>query len=262
MLDFELKAQYDLVDLEKLVALLRSENGCPWDRIQTHESIRRNFIEEAYEVAEAIDQKDPEHLKEELGDVLLQVMFHSRIEEEAGNFNINDVADAICKKLVYRHPHIFEGTKVIDTNEVLENWEELKRLERNQETIGSGMDHVAGSLPALWRAEKIQSKAAKAGFDWDDITAALSKLSEELEELKTAVLNDSNKEEELGDLLFAAVNVARYISCDPEIALNASSDKFIFRFKHLERRAHELGRELTEMSLPEMDKLYDEAKKL
>jgi tetrapyrrole methylase family protein/MazG family protein len=225
MIDFELKAQYDLFDLNKLVALLRSENGCPWDRVQTHESIRRNLIEEAYEAAEAIDQKDPGHLKEELGDVLLQVMFHSRIEEEAGNFNVNDVADAVCKKLIYRHPHIFGDIKVDSAEEVLDNWEELKRQERNQETVGSGMDHVAKSLPALWRAEKIQAKAAKIGFDWDDITGALDKLSEELNELKAAVKNGTNTEEELRDLLFSAVNAATLIGCDPETALNATSDK-------------------------------------
>lgn len=262
MLNFQRKAQYDLYDLEKLIALLRSDQGCPWDREQTHESIRRNFIEEVYEAAEAIDEKDAAHLKEELGDVLLQVMFHARIEEEAGSFKADDVADAVCKKLIYRHPHIFGDVQVGSTEEVLENWDELKRRERNQETVASLMDHVAKSLPALWRAEKIQSKAAKAGFDWDNVSGALEKLTEELEELKAAIEQGTNMQEELGDLLFSAVNTARFIGCDPETALNQSSDKFISRFKHLEKRAGELGKRLTDMTLQEMDKLYDEAKKL
>lgn len=260
MVNFELKARYGVYDLEKLIALLRSDEGCPWDREQTHESIRRNFLEEAYEAVEAIDEKDAEHLKEELGDVLVQVLFHSRIEEEAGSFNLDDVADAVCRKLIYRHPHVFGDVQVSGSEQVIINWDKLKKHEKNQDTVGSEMDMVAKSLPALWRAEKIQAKAAKTGFDWTDITGAMEKLEEEINELKSAIAGNGDMEEELGDLLFTAVNIARFIGCDPEEALHRSSEKFVRRFKKLEERIGKLGKKLTDMTLAEMDKLYNEEK--
>lgn len=262
MVDFECKKRYGVNDLEKIVALLRSENGCPWDKEQTHESIRRNFLEEAYEAVEAIDEKDPEHLKEELGDVLMQVMFHARLEEEIGSFNLDDVADAVCKKLIYRHPHVFGEVKVNNSEDVLLNWDELKRTEKSQSTTASAMDSVAASLPALWRAEKIQNKAKKVGFDWPDISGALDKLSEETEELKEAIATGKGIEEELGDLLFSAVNVARFTEIDPEEALHSACLKFIGRFKYVEQEAAKMGRELKDMSLEEMDRLYVKAKGL
>ena len=214
MVDFTQKAQYTVEDLRRIVALLRAPGGCPWDGAQTHESIRRNFIEEAYEVAEAIDEQSPAHLKEELGDVLLQVVFHASLEEDAGRFDLDDVADGICKKLIFRHPHVFGEVSVSGTGEVLSNWEELKRKEKGQATNTDALEAVARSLPALWRAEKVQKKAKKAGFDWPDVSGALDKLSEELEELKTAVAEGTNVEEELGDLLFSAVNVSRFVKVD------------------------------------------------
>jgi tetrapyrrole methylase family protein/MazG family protein len=216
MLSFEYKERYGVDDFRAIIALLRGENGCPWDREQNHESIRRNLLEEAYEVCEAIDQADASHLKEELGDLLMQVIFHARIEEEKGVFNLDDVADAACRKLIFRHPHVFGDLNVSGSAEVLRNWDELKLKERSQSTVSEVMDGVAESLPALWRAEKIQKKAAKVGFDWPDASGAMDKLREELGELFAAVAEKDreNAEEELGDLLFAAVNTARFLAID------------------------------------------------
>ena len=260
MVDFQYKDSYDVRDLEEIVRILRAPGGCPWDAEQTHESIRRNFLEEAYEAVEAIDEKNPDHLKEELGDVLLQVLFHARMEQEAGRFNLDDVADGVCKKLIYRHPHVFGDVSVTGTGEVLTNWEELKRKEKGQATNTDALDAVARSLPALWRAEKVQKKAKKAGFDWPDISGALDKLSEELEELKTAVAQGTNVEEELGDLLFSAVNVSRFLKADPEVALGKATDKFIGRFSKVEEQAAAQNQSMEGMTLEELDKLWEHAK--
>ena len=181
MIDFVRKESYGLKDLEEIVSLLRAPGGCPWDGEQTHESLRRGLLEESYEVVEAIDEASPEHLKEELGDVLLQEVFHADIEQDAGRFTLDDVADGICKKLIFRHPHVFGDTAVTGSDEVLVNWEELKREEKGQQTYTDTLTAVARSLPALWRAEKVQKKAKKAGFDWPDASGAVDKLSEELE---------------------------------------------------------------------------------
>ena len=258
MVDWVSKNSYGIKDLEDIVRILREPGGCPWDQEQTHASIRRNFLEEAYEAVEAIDEESPEHLKEELGDVLLQVFLHARMEEEEGRFTLDDVADGICKKLIYRHPHVFSTVDVSGTEEVLSNWEALKRTEKHQETYTDTLSAVARSLPALWRAEKVQKKARKAGFDWDDAQGALDKLSEEVEELKAAVAQGSNIQEELGDLLFAAVNVSRFVKVDTEDALNAATDKFIRRFAKVEELAGD--KPMNEMSLEELDKLWDQAK--
>ena len=221
----------------------------PWDMEQTHASIRRNFLEEAYEVAEAIDEGDPEHLKEELGDVLLQVVFHTSIEEDAGRFDLDAVADGICKKLIYRHPHVFGDVSVSSTGEILSNWEELKQKEKGQATQADAVDAVARSLPALWRAEKIKKKAAKAGFDWRDVSGALDKLSEELDELRRAALEgDGDPAEELGDVLFAAVCVGRFLDADPEDALHAACGKFAARFRKTEELAAGRGLSLDKLS--------------
>lgn len=260
MINFEKKNCYDIDDLKKIVEILRAPGGCPWDREQDHKSIRRNLLEEAYEAAEAIDEDDSEHLREELGDVLLQVVFHAQMEEEAGRFDLDGVADGICKKLIYRHPHVFGDVTVSDSGEVLRNWEELKQKEKHQETAADSIEAVAASLPGLWRAEKMQKKAAKVGFDWSDVSGALDKLSEELEELKAAVAEKSNTEEELGDLLFAAVNVARFIRTDAEEALGGACDKFARRFRRVEEAAAAQGKALQNMKLPEMDALWDSVK--
>jgi len=228
--------------------------------VQTHTSIRKNFIEETYEVADAIDLADASLLCEELGDVLLQVALHTRMEEEQGAFTFGDVCTGICKKLIFRHPHVFGEVSVSGTGEVLSNWEELKRKEKGQATNTDALEAVARSLPALWRAEKVQKKAKKAGFDWPDVSGALDKLSEELEELKTAVAEGTNVEEELGDLLFSAVNVSRFVKVDTEEALNGATDKFIGRFRKVEEEAARQGRALEGMSLAELDKLWEHAK--
>ncbi len=258
MVDWVSKNAYGFKDLVDIVRLLRSPGGCPWDIEQTHDSIRRNFLEETYEAVEAIDEKSSDHLKEELGDVLLQIVLHARMEEEAGRFDMDDVADGICKKLIYRHPHVFAQTQVSGSEEVLQNWEALKRVEKSQETYTDTLNAVARSLPALWRAEKVQKKARKAGFDWPDVTGALDKLTEELEELKAAVAQGTNIEEELGDLLFAAVNVSRFVEVDTEDALNQATEKFIRRFARVEELAGDTP--MTDMSLAEMDRLWAQAK--
>ena len=254
------KDAYGVKDLEEIVRLLRAPGGCPWDREQTHQSLRRGMLEEAYEVVEAIDQDSPEHLKEELGDVLLQVVFHADIERDAGRFDLDDVADGICKKLIYRHPHVFGDVQVSGTGEVLSNWEELKRREKGQATNTDALEAVARSLPALWRAEKVQKKAAKAGFDWPEVSGALDKLSEELAELRAAVAAGTNVEEELGDLLFSAVNVARFVKTDPEEALSSACDKFIRRFRLVEQAAAQSGQAMEDMDLKKLDKLWEQAK--
>ncbi len=262
MVNFVCKSSYDMDDFRKIIAVLRSPGGCPWDIEQTHESIRRNLLEEAYEVCEAIDQKDSEHLKEELGDLMMQVFFHSQIEEEKGVFTVDDVADAAVKKLIFRHPHVFGDVKVDGSGDVLKNWDELKQREKEQTTVTKTMTDVAESLPALWRAEKIQKKAKKVGFDWPEVSGAADKLREEGEELREALRenNISHIEEELGDLLFAAVNVARFAGVDPEQALHRSCEKFIRRFEYIENEAADIGKNLKDMSLDDMEALYQQGK--
>ncbi len=260
MIDSWKKERYGFDDLVGIMKLLRSENGCPWDLGQTHESIRRNFLEEAYEAVEAIDDHDSAHLCEELGDVMLQVVFHAQIEKDAGGFDISDVTDGICRKLILRHPHIFGDVNVKDADEVLRNWDEIKKVEKGQKSHSDTLSAVAKSLPALIRAEKIQHKAAKAGFDWPDIKGALSKLSEETTELLEAVEGHGDAKDELGDVLFSAVNVARFLDADPEEALMQACEKFIRRFRHVEERVFMDGKKLEELSLDKMDKLWDESK--
>ena len=257
MVDFERKDRYDMNDLLRVMALLRSPGGCPWDREQDHHSIRRNMLEEAYEAAEAIDQEDPAHLKEELGDVLLQVVFHARMAQEAGQFDFSDVVDGVTQKLVFRHPHVFGGQSAADSAGALSTWDAQKRVEKDQRTTGDAMDAVARSLPALMRAEKVQSKAAKAGFDWPGVGPALDKLGEELEELKTAVREGTNVQEELGDLLFAAAKVGRFLEVDSELALHAACEKFIRRFRRVETLAQG---DMKDRPLSELEDFWRQAK--
>ena len=221
MVDFEQKDKYSVADLLRIMEILRAPDGCMWDRAQDHHSIRQNFIEETYEVCEAIDDEDTEHLKEELGDVLLQVVFHTQMEKEKGVFDMDDVADGICKKLIFRHPHIFGDVKVGSTDEILSNWDDLKRKEKKQETDTSTLESVSKSLPSLIRAQKLQKKAAKVGFDWPDVSGALDKVEEELAEVRAAIGGDGDVEEEIGDLIFAVTNVSRFVKVDSERAADS-----------------------------------------
>lgn len=257
VLDFLCKESYDLRDFVALVSYLRSPRGCPWDQVQTHESIRRNFLEETYEACEAIDAGDLVHMRKELGDVLMQVLFHTDIEREAGHFDIDDVADAACKKLVYRHPHVFRRDEPDAPD-----WDTMKQRERAQTTTAEAMDSVARSLPALWRCDKIQAKAAKTGFEWPDVHAALDKVDEETRELRAAVASGDTEAigDELGDLLFAAVKVARFAGIDPEQAAHAACEKFIRRFAAMETAAANDGTALEQCTLEQMLTLWQQAK--
>ena len=262
MIDFRNKSRYDASDLVELMRVLRGPEGCPWDREQTHKSIRRNLLEEAYEAASAIDEENSQELLEELGDILLQVIFHADIAKDNGRFNLDDVIDATCKKLLRRHPHVFGNINVSSGQESLDVWEDIKRSEKRHETVAEAMDSVARALPALWRAEKIQKKAGKVGFDWPDYTGALSALHSELSEMESAIETGDNETiyEELGDLLFSVVNTARFFNIDPEDALNTSCDKFTSRFKCLEEMATQQNKKLPDMTLDEMEILYQKSK--
>lgn len=252
----------DFHDLIEIMDTLRGEEGCPWDREQTHETLRRYLIEECYEVIEAIDEQDDDKLIEELGDVLLQVVFHARIGKEEGYFDIYDITEGICNKMIERHPHIF-GDVIADTSEqVLSNWEDIKKKEKGFKTYTEELKAIARSLPALTRAEKVQAKAKKVGFDWDKVEIAMDKVIEELEEVKNVYKgnNRAKIQEEVGDLIFSTVNVSRFLDIDPEFALNYTIEKFISRFQYIEARALEKGIKLQEMTLEQMDKFWEEAK--
>ena len=262
MADFEFKKNYNVQDLLEIMRILRAPGGCPWDAEQTHESIKKNLIEETYEVIEAINKDDKELLCEELGDLLMQVVFHAQMEQEAGTFDFNDVADGVCQKLVERHPHVFGEVEISGVDDVLTNWDAIKMKTKKQKTTTDSMLSVPRELPALMRAAKLQKKAAGIGFDWDDVSGALDKLEEEIAELRVAISNNDgcNMTEELGDVLFSAVNVSRFIKTDAEEALTAASDKFLSRFTKVEKLASERGIDMKSAELEVLDALWDEAK--
>lgn len=262
MLDFELKNSYTVQDLVEIMRLLREPGGCPWDAEQTHESIKKNLIEETYEVIEAINKGDKALLCEELGDLLMQVVFHAQMEKEIGEFDFDAVSDGVCKKLIERHPHVFGEVAVSGVDDVLTNWDDIKRKSKGQKTTTQSMLSVPRELPALMRATKLQKKAADVGFDWSDVSGALDKLEEEIGELRAAIDNNDaeNMTEELGDVLFSAVNVSRFIKSDAEEALTAASDKFLARFTKVEALANERGIDMNASTLEELDRLWDEAK--
>ena len=244
-------------ELVDIVRRLRVE--CPWDREQTHDSIKQNTLEETYEVVEAIDDKDYEELRKELGDMLLHVVFHSLIAEKEGTFKLNEVIDGIKEKLIRRHPHIFGDVKAEDTKEVLKNWEAIK-LEEGRENLLAG---IPKNLPSLSRAYRIQEKASKVGFDWEHKKDVWKKVIEEIEELQS--IEDSGDmakiEEEMGDILFALTNYSRHLNVNPENALRFTNEKFIKRFTYIEERLKEKGIKITESNLQEMDKYWEESKK-
>ena len=262
--DFELKDRYDINDLISIVKVLRAPGGCPWDREQTHESIKKNFIEETYEVIEAINKKNTALLKEELGDVLLQIALHTEMEREKGTFTFDDVANDIVQKLVIRHPHVFGEVTAKNGEEALDSWNAVKLQTKGMKSQSESMISVPRELPALMRAQKIQHKAAKAGFDWDNADGAFEKLNEEINELKMAVSNGNKPEieDEFGDVLFSCVNISRFLKVDSEEALTGATDKFLSRFTEVERLAGERGINMKEASLSELDALWDEAKKI
>lgn len=254
----------DFYDFINVIEILRGENGCPWDREQTHESIKKAIIEESYEVLDAIENDDVDSLIEELGDVLLQVVFHSIIGKEDGYFDINDVIQGISNKMIHRHPHVFGDAKADTSSEVLVNWDEIKKDEKGISTVTEEMNSIAKALPSLIRAYKVQNKAKKVGFDWDDVRDAMKKVEEELNEIRD-VYNSQNKsiiEGEVGDLLFSCVNVARFLDVDGELALEKTIDKFIRRFSYIEETAIKNNKQLENMTLEEMDELWNNAKNI
>ncbi len=249
--------QYTLEDLLNIMEQLRK--GCPWDKEQTYESLKRYAIEEAYEVVEAVDQPDRMMLADELGDLLLQVVFYAQIGKEKGEFTMDDVLRCVCEKMIHRHPHVFGKEKAETSEDVLRNWAQIKKKEKGQKTQTQAMEGISSSLPSLMRAQKVQESAAKIGFDWDAFPPVLDKLREEVEEF-AAAKTLSEQEEEFGDLLFAAVNVARFTGIQPETALHKGVNKFIQRFGKMEALATQKGLVLAELSLEEMDQLWNEIK--
>ncbi len=262
--DFNFKSNYSIEDLREIMRILRSPEGCPWDREQNHASIKKSLIEETYEVIEAINKEDDGLLCEELGDVLLQVVFHAQLADERNAFGFDEITDGICKKLIERHPHVFGDIKVGNSAEVLVNWEQIKSQSKNRKTQTDKMLSVPRELPALMRSTKLQEKAAKVGFDWENADGAFDKIDEEARELKEAYKSGESEhiKEELGDLLFSVVNVSRFLDVDAEEALTLSADKFLNRFAVVEKLAAERGIDMKSASIEELDKLWDEAKKL
>lgn len=252
----------DFQDLLDIIETLRNPGGCPWDREQTHESLKSALLEECYEVIDAIENEDEDALIEELGDVLLQVVFHASIGKEDGYFDIMDVIGGISNKMINRHPHVFGNEEANTSEQVLVNWDEIKKEEKGIKTLTEEMQNIAKSLPATTRAFKVQKKAKKVGFDWDDVNCAMDKVKEELNEIKE-VYNCEDKsiiEDEVGDLLFACINVARFLEVDGELALDKTIKKFIKRFSYIENEAIKNNKNLKDMTLEEMDKLWEEAK--
>ena len=253
--------RFSLEPVVDVMARLRSPGGCPWDAEQTHATLRRYIIEEVYEVLEAIDEQDPHHLCEELGDLLLQIVFHARMAEENNDFSMQDVVDTVTEKLIRRHPHVFGDISVQDAAEVIVNWDAIKRREKKVKPQ-SALDGVPKGLPALLRANKLQLKAAKVGFDWDDIEPVWAKVAEELAELREAVeTGDKVKmEDELGDVIFAAVNLGRFLGVEAEVALNGTNNKFVRRFQQVEAAVRAKGLKWKELDLAAMDELWEAAK--
>ena len=255
------RTKYLYPDLCTILEKLRAPDGCPWDKVQTHASIKGDLIEECYELCDAIDAEDDEHMIEELGDVLMQIVFHATIAKEQGRFDEHDVSDGIVKKMIYRHPHVFGDVTANTVGEVLSNWDALKSSQRHQTTQTEKLCEVPKRFPALMRAAKVQKRAGKVGFDWSSAKEAFPKIREETDELLEAIGKGENISEEAGDLLFAAVNVIRLLGLDAEQVLHAASDKFIERFGRTEELAAEDGFRLQDLTLEEQDRYWEIAKK-
>lgn len=254
------KEQYTIDDLFEILSVLRGENGCPWDRVQTHESIKKNMIEECYEAVDALDRGNDKDFANELGDVLLQVAFHAQLAQERGAFDFDDVLNEICRKLISRHTHVFGSDKAGNEDEALKNWEENKKKEKHLSSYTAALKDVPAYLPALMRAGKIQKKAAAPGFDWGDISGVYEKIDEEIAELHNAA-TPAEVEEEFGDLLFTVVNLGRFLKVDGETALTNASNKFIRRFEAMEKAVNDQGKELSDISAAEMDLIWKKIKK-
>ncbi len=248
-------------DLVAIMRRLRGPGGCPWDAEQTHESLTRYLLEETYEVIEAIESGSADHIREELGDLLLQPVFHAVIAEETGSFTIRDVIQGVCDKLVRRHPHVFGDLEIRDSSAQVENWERIKKGEKGDKRP-SALSGVPPQLPALLKAQKITEKASRVGFDWEHVDQVMAKVLEELHEFEEAMAGNDNgrMEAELGDLLFAIVNLGRFLSINPEEALRKTINRFQARFCYVEQRLAEQGKQMTSTPLEEMDRLWDQAK--
>lgn len=256
-----MQKDFDITPLTDVMRILREPGGCPWDREQNHKSVRQNFIEEVYEFLEAVDADDEAGMREELGDILMQVVFHARMAQEAGSFDLQDVIDEVTDKLIRRHPHVFGDVNVENSAEVLKNWDAIKKTEKTYRK--SVLDGVTKDLPGLLRAYKLQHKAAKVGFDWTKPEDCWDKVEEEIKELKEAQAqgNKAHIEEEYGDLLFAMVNYGRQIGVEGEVAINGCNNKFERRFRYIEEKVNESGKDWKDFSLDELEAFWQEAKK-
>ncbi len=262
MIDFGEKERYDFDDLRRLIDVLRGEGGCPWDIKQTHDSLKSSTLEEAYELIDAIENEDTANLREELGDVLLHVVFHSKIASDDQTFTLDEVIDELVRKMIRRHPHVFSDAVAKTPDQVLMKWEEIKQVEKQYESQTHKLESVPRAMPALLRAYKVQKKAAKTGFDFPDWKEAFKKVHEEVAEFEAEIEAGDLKslQEEYGDLLFAMVNVSRYFEINPEISLTNAVEKFINRFKGIEEMAINQGFQLSDLSLEEMDRLWKAVK--
>ncbi len=259
--DFILKEEYSWQELVEIIAYLRSENGCPWDRKQTHQSLRAHLLEEAYESIEAIDRENYDELKDEIGDVLLQVLLHSQIASERGDFSVQDVINNLSQKMIRRHTHVFTKDRAENAEEALLTWNQNKVLEKGQESAADRVEDIPLSAPALSRAYKAQKRAADVGFDWDDINDTLAKVKEEIVEVENEYHSEPEKlEEEVGDLLFAVVNYVRQLKIDPEIALNKATAKFQKRFQKVEEKVILAGHQMTDLDLQTLDEFWNQVK--
>lgn len=263
-IDYEVTIMNTTYTFDQLIAImrkLRAPGGCPWDAEQTHESLTRYLIEETYEVIEAIDEKSPQHLKEELGDLLLQPVFHAAIAEESGGFTINDIITTLCAKLIRRHPHVFGDLEIKDSTAQIENWEKIKKLEKGDERP-SALSGVPDHLPALMKAHKIGEKASRVGFDWEHSDQVFAKVMEELHEFEEAWDggDPARMEDELGDLLFAIANLGRFLNLNPEEALRKTINRFQKRFSYVEAELLRQGVPMQKATLEDMDKLWEMAK--
>ena len=251
-----------LSKLIKITDTLMGEDGCPWDKVQTRESLKPYLVEETYEVLDALDANDPEKIKDELGDLLYQILFHSKISSLKGEFDFRDVIDNLSEKMVRRHPHVFKEGELNTPDQVVKQWEEIKRNEKNQANQKSILDNIPKNLPSLLRAQKLQKKAAKEGFDWDQINDVFDKLDEEIAEFKEAVLKKKSADiqNEIGDIIFVITNIAKCYKIDAEEALRSTNNKFIKRFQYIEQKIEAKGKALKDSPLEEMERYWQEAK--